>query len=176
MGQIWQPFLEAKDEPLIVYSNALFLMSDEGDLYRYFLNGVHALPFGARVQSLAGLERRLPAPPRKGPLSYSDAYTGTGEVVGAAKLAELFARAGRNFSVKRNGIVSFEDIRDTNVVFLGRPSKILFLPSFRWRTTLDLKRVPSRHLREVKSSVTVIRPPATPQHTHCSATPRRRPF
>jgi hypothetical protein len=119
MGQIWQPFLEARDEPLIVYSNALFLMSEEGDLYRYFLNGVHALPFGARVQSLAGLERRSPAPLLKGPLSYSDTYTGTGEVVGAAKLAELFARAGRNFSVKRNGIVSFEDIRDTNVVFLG---------------------------------------------------------
>jgi hypothetical protein len=119
LSQVWQPFLEAQEEPLIVYSNALFLMSQEGDLYRYFLNGVHTLPFGARVQTLAGLERRAPAPPLKGPLSYSDAYTGTGEVVAAARLAELFARAGRNFSVKRNGIVSFEDIRDTNVVFLG---------------------------------------------------------
>jgi hypothetical protein len=119
LNQVWQPFLAAREEPLIVYSNALFLMSEEGDLYRYFLNGVHTLPFGARVQSLAGLERRAPAPPLKGPLSYSDAYTGTGEVVAAAKLAELFARSGRNFSVKRDGIVSFEDIRGTNVVFLG---------------------------------------------------------
>ncbi|HXJ93260.1 MAG TPA: hypothetical protein VMT20_10320 [Terriglobia bacterium] len=119
LNQIWRPFLEAREEPLIVYSNALFLMSEQGDLYRYFLNGVHTLPFGARVQSLAGLERRAPAPPLKGPLSYSDAYTGTGEVVAAAKLAELFARCGRNFSVERDGIVSFEDIRNTNVVFLG---------------------------------------------------------
>jgi hypothetical protein len=119
LSQTWQPFLEAREAPLIVYSNALFLMSDQGDLYRYSLNGVHALPFGARVQSFAGLERRAPAPPLKGTLSYSDAYTGTGEVIAAARLAELFARAGRNFSVKRDGIVSFEDIRDTNVVFLG---------------------------------------------------------
>ena len=119
LNQVWQPFLEGREAPLIVYSNALFLMSEQGDLYRYFLDGVHALPFGARVQSFAGLERRAPAPPLKGPLSYSDAYTGTGEVVAAAKLAELFAKAGRNFSVKRDGIVSFEDIRNTNVVFLG---------------------------------------------------------
>ncbi len=119
LSQVWQPFLAAREAPLIVYSNALFLMSEQGDLYRYFLDGVHALPFGARVQSFAGLERRAPAPRVEGPLSYSDAYTGTGEVVAAAKLAELFARAGRNFSVKRDGIVSFEDIRDTNVVFLG---------------------------------------------------------
>lgn len=119
LNQIWQPFLEAREAPLIVYSNALFLMSDQGDLYRYFLNGVHALPFGARVQSLAGLERRAPGPPPRGPLSYSDAYTGTGEVVAAAELASLFTQAGRNFSVKRDGIVSFEDIRGTNVVFLG---------------------------------------------------------
>jgi hypothetical protein len=122
LTRVWQPFLEASEQPLMVYSNALFLMSEEGDLYRYFLDGVHALPFGARVQSLAGLERRAPAPTLKGPLSYSDAYTGTGEVVAAARLAELFARAGRNFSVKRNGIVSFEDIRNNNVVFLRRQS------------------------------------------------------
>jgi len=119
LSQLWHPFLEAREAPLVVYSNALFLMSEQGDLYRYFLNGVHALPFGARVQSFAGLERRAPAPPLRGPLSYSDAYTGTGEVVGAAKIAELLARAGRNFSVERDGIVSFEDIRGTNVVFLG---------------------------------------------------------
>ena len=119
LDSVWQPFINSRDQPLVIYSNALFLMSQEGDLYRYFLDGAHSLPFGARVQSFAGLERRGSGSAVKGPLSYSDAYTGTGEVVAAARIAELFARSGRDFAVKRDGIVSFEDIRNNNVVFLG---------------------------------------------------------
>ncbi|HEY6292616.1 MAG TPA: hypothetical protein VI455_13790 [Terriglobia bacterium] len=119
LASVWQPFIDSRQQPLVIYSNALFLMSQEGDLYRYSLDGAHFLPFGARVQSFAGLERRGPAPPVKGPMSYSDAYTGTGEVVAAARIAELFSRAGRDFAVKRDGVVSFEDIRNNNVVFLG---------------------------------------------------------
>src|SRR5467141_892987 len=33
---LWQPFVATAQPPLIVYSNALFLMSEEGDLYRYY--------------------------------------------------------------------------------------------------------------------------------------------
>jgi hypothetical protein len=35
LTSLWHPFLTTGQPPLIVYSNALFLMSEQGDLYRY---------------------------------------------------------------------------------------------------------------------------------------------
>jgi hypothetical protein len=119
LAPIWQPFLSTGNPPLIVYSNALFLMSEQGDLYRYYAETSHSLSMGAQVPSLAGLERRGPVPNRVGPLYYSDSYTGIGEVVGAGKIAYLLARNGQDFLIKRSRITSYEDIRNHNVIFLG---------------------------------------------------------
>ena len=55
---LWQPFIATDQPPLIVYSNALFLMSEEGDLYRYYNDTSHSFAMGAEVPSVVGLERR----------------------------------------------------------------------------------------------------------------------
>jgi hypothetical protein len=119
LAPIWQPFISTGNPPLIVYSNALFLMSEQGDLYRYYTETSHSFSMGAQVPSLAGLERRGPVPDRVGPLYYSDSYTGIGEVVGAGKIIYLLARNGQDYLVKRSRITSYEDIRNHNVIFLG---------------------------------------------------------
>jgi hypothetical protein len=119
LAPLWQHFISTGNPPLIVYSNALFLMSEQGDLYRYYAETSHSLSMGAQVPSLAGLERRGPVPVRIGPLYYSDSYTGIGEVVGVGKIAELLARIGQDFLIKRSRITSYEDIRNHNVIFLG---------------------------------------------------------
>lgn len=116
---LWRPFVATPQPLLIIYSNAFFLMSKEGDLYRYFEGATHPLPLGARVPSLAGLERSGPMPSGVGPLYYFPAYTGTGEVVAAARIGQLLAREDENFEIERDGVVSYEDIRGSNVVFLG---------------------------------------------------------
>src|SRR5262245_14105682 len=52
LAALWQPFIAKGKPPLIVYSNALFLMSEQGDLYRYYANTSPSLSMGARVPSL----------------------------------------------------------------------------------------------------------------------------
>lgn len=116
---LWRPFVSNPQPPLIIYSNGMFLMSKQGDLYRYFAGAAHPLPIGAKVPSLAGLDRPGPIPPHVGPLYYFDAYTGTGEVVAAARIGQLLSDAGENFDIKRDGVVSYDDIRNSNVIFLG---------------------------------------------------------
>lgn len=116
---LWKPFLSTRQPPLIIYSNGLFLMSNEGDLYRYSEGTADPLPTGAEVPSFAGLDRAAPIPRNVGPLYYADVYTGTGEVVAAARVAQLLADEGENFDIKRDREVSYEDIRGSNVIFLG---------------------------------------------------------
>lgn len=116
---LWNPFVSSPQPPLIIYSNAFFLMDKQGDLYRYFVSGVQPLPLGAKALSTAGLERTGPMPRGVGPLYYFDAYTGTGEVVAAAKVSQLLAREHENFNIERDGIASYSDIRGSNVIFLG---------------------------------------------------------
>ena len=116
---LWGVFLPPNDPPLIVYSNALFLADDYGDVYRVFLSSGQSLPTGARVPSLSGFESIPPALPRTGNLHYFDLYTGTGEVVAAAKIAGLLSAEKQDFSVERSGLVSYDNIRGRNVIFLG---------------------------------------------------------
>jgi hypothetical protein len=119
LAVLWQPFASSSQPPIIVYSNALFLMSEQGDLYRYYTETSHSLAMGAQVPSLAGLERRGPIPAHLGPLYYFDSYTGIGEVVAAGRISQLLARRGQDFSVKRSRITSYEDLRNRHVIFLG---------------------------------------------------------
>ncbi|HEV8130954.1 MAG TPA: hypothetical protein VGQ81_06865 [Acidobacteriota bacterium] len=119
LASLWQPFIQPGQPPLVVYSNALFLMSEHGDLFRYYTDTSHSLAMGARVPSLAGLERRGPHPGHTGPLYYFDSYTGIGEVVAMGRIAKLLSKFGQDFLVKRSRITSYEDIRNRNVIFLG---------------------------------------------------------
>src|SRR5262249_48627797 len=46
---LWQPFVSSSQPPIIVYSNALFLMSEPGDLYQSYPGTSHSLAMGAQV-------------------------------------------------------------------------------------------------------------------------------
>jgi hypothetical protein len=116
---LWQVFLPPSAPPLIVYSNATFLTDDYGDVYRVSFSSAHPLPSGAKIPSLSGLENVPPVLPRTGNLRYFDLYTGTGEVVAAGKIARLLGAEKQDFSVERSGLVSYDNIRGGNVIFLG---------------------------------------------------------
>jgi hypothetical protein len=116
---LWQVFVPPNAPPLIVYSNAMFLTDDYGDVYRVSLSSAHPLPSGAKIPSLSGLENIPPTLPRTANLRYFDLYTGTGEVVAAVKVARLLSAEKQDFSVERSGLVSYDNVRGGNVIFLG---------------------------------------------------------
>src|SRR5260370_59121 len=97
---LWQPFIANDQPPLIVYSHALFLMSEEVDLYRYYNDTSHSFAMGAEVPSVVGLERRGAIPNHVGPLYYFDNYTGTAEVLAMGRIAELLSTTGQTFFSK----------------------------------------------------------------------------
>jgi hypothetical protein len=120
LSPLWKPFLSSSNPPLIVYSNAPFLISGAGDLYRLSLDSGKTAAPGTKVSSVAGLERPASLLPKGiGSLYFTDLMTGTGEVVAAARIAQLLTGLSRSFSIKRSGVASFEDLRNSNVIFLG---------------------------------------------------------
>jgi len=116
---LWEPFFLSSSPPLIVFGNPAFLMSKQGDLYRYDSSTILFMPMGSRVSTL---DNRGVYPAREeasGPFYYFDAYTGTGEVVAAAKIARFLTARGKRFLIKRSGLASYDDIKNNNVIFLG---------------------------------------------------------
>jgi len=95
------------------------MADDYGSFYKVSLSSGNSLPTGAKVTTLSGLGHLSPFLPSVDNLHYCDLYTGTGEVVAAAKIARLLASARQDFSVERSGLVSYDDIRGRSVIFLG---------------------------------------------------------
>ncbi|HCC57240.1 MAG TPA: hypothetical protein DEQ47_08235 [Solibacterales bacterium] len=105
----WHYFFDAGEEPLVIYSNAEFVGRPETGL-RYFQAGTDT-----NSQIL-------------------DHYTGVGEVMAIHELdgiADLFRRALR---IKRGRLISWDDARNENIIFVGSPSE-----------NLSLREVPATH-------------------------------
>lgn len=115
---LWQPFLASSNPPLIVYANPAFLVSTRGNFYLYDRPTILSMPMGSRVATLGNDVQGAPEE-EKGPFYYFDSYTGSGELVAAASIAEFLTAHGKPFLIKRSRIVSYEDIKDQNVIFLG---------------------------------------------------------
>lgn len=124
---VWAPFLKGQNTAWIVYSNALFLMTEAGDLLRFHDDAKHRVSFGGRVEDLRSFERRAQPFALPSELYFADVYSGAGEVVGASLLGSLFTRFDRPFSVKRSRFVDFQDLQNRDVIFLGPPSEIAIL-------------------------------------------------
>ncbi|MCL5670018.1 MAG: hypothetical protein M1423_01780 [Acidobacteria bacterium] len=114
---LWEPFFLSSSPPLIVFGNPAFLMSKQGDLYRYDLPMI--LFMGSRVSTLGNRAAYPAGKEESGPFYYFDAYTGTGEVVAAAKIARFLTARGEPFLIKRSGLTSYDDVKNNNVIFLG---------------------------------------------------------
>lgn len=117
LRSIWRDFLSTSEPVIVSYSNALFYgRPDQGLRY--------AAPFldGKKV------EETVPRPyigfkeVEQWQL-LNDSYTGVGEVVAVQLISDLFARANHPLTVKRSRLLSWDDVRNSNVVFLGSPGE-----------------------------------------------------
>lgn len=103
METLWQPFLSG-DPPLVIYSNALFVRDSD--------NGLKLI----RSEEIASPHQVL--------REDDDAQlTGTGEVVAVRQLTQLFDAHHAAFVLKRSQLVTWDDARSSNLIFIGSRSQ-----------------------------------------------------
>ncbi len=95
---LWALFMKGPRRTLVIYSNPLFF----GDPYR-------------------GLSLTTPAGSR--PEHTDETYTGTGEVAAIYALTRLFDGDAAMFTLKRSQLVTWDEARSSNLVFIGAPSQ-----------------------------------------------------
>ena len=127
--QLWAPFL-AGDPPLVIYSNALFV-GDSKNGMRY------ATGDGADAHST----------------EIVDSYTGIGELISVHELTRMFDRQGAEFVLKRSPLVTWDEARSRNLIFIGSVAEngsLKLLPStqdFTLMATADSAGIINHHPR-----------------------------
>lgn len=101
LEQLWHPFL-AGDPPLVIYSNALFIG-----------NSITGLRLASPVE-----EQTRPSGDR-----FVDSYTGVGEAVAIHELTQLFDAHKSEFILKRSQLVTWDEAKLKNLIFIGAQSQ-----------------------------------------------------
>ena len=117
----WWRFLDNDMSPVIGYPDAVFLLDDSNDLFR-FRHGAsdsrgavvdpHLARQFASNSKLVGMA---------GPLYYENGYTGTGELESVAMLSGLLNRIGAKPIIKASRDITPDDLDRHNVILLGSP-------------------------------------------------------
>jgi hypothetical protein len=92
LAAVWRPFLAGELPPLVIYANPEFY--DAGGALRKRDGSMEGTPV-------------------------TDSFTGFGEVMAAAELVQVFGGFGRRAAFRRSSSVSWEEVKSSNVVFLG---------------------------------------------------------
>ena len=115
----WRRFLGNDTSPVIAYPDAVFLLDDSNDLFRFRHGAIDSR--GAVVDP--HVARQFASNPeivtRAGQLYYENGYTGTGELESIAMLAGLLGRMGLKPIVKSSRDVTPNDLNQHNVILLG---------------------------------------------------------
>jgi hypothetical protein len=98
----WSDFVDTPYEPWVIFSNAEFIGRPETGMH-YF----------------------NPAVDRRQPIL--DHYTGVGEVLGIHELDRVFASLHHGLRVKRGRLLSLDDAKNNDLIFVGSPSENLSL-------------------------------------------------
>ena len=96
----WGSFLSVPLRPWVIFSNGAFVGRPETGM-RYF------------------------DPKRDSRSVILDHYTGVGEVLAVHELDSVFAQLGRPILVKRGSLLSLDDAKNNNLIFLGSPAENL---------------------------------------------------
>jgi hypothetical protein len=96
----WGSFLSGPQQPWVIFSNGAFVGRPETGM-RYF------------------------DPKRDSSSVILDHYTGVGEVLAVHELDNVFAQLGRPILVKRGSLLSLDDAKNNNLIFLGSPAENL---------------------------------------------------
>ena len=129
LKQLWAPFLKG-DPPLVIYSNALFV----GD-------------------SKTGMRYADDDDSGKHSAEIVDDYTGIGELISVHELTQMFDKQGAQFLLKRSPLVTWDEARSRNLIFIGSVAEngsLKLLPSlqdFTLTATADAAGIINHHPR-----------------------------
>lgn len=98
----WKAFASNSDEPWVIFSNAAFVGRPE-----------------------TGMRYRDPV--RDATSKVLDHYTGVGEVLAIHELDRVFAQLHRQILVKRGSLLSLDDVKNNDLIFVGSPAENLTL-------------------------------------------------
>ena len=141
----WASFLGNDSAPVIAYPDAVFLLDDSNDLFR-FRRGASD-DRGALVDPhLAQQFASNPALVAKaGQLYYENGYTGAGELQAIAMLSSLFGQMGVRATVKPSRDITPDDLRQHNVILLGSPFQNVAVAQLITQGDFNFKNPDSRH-------------------------------
>jgi hypothetical protein len=100
--EFWRPFTSGVEAPWVIFSNAAFVGRPETGM-RYYQSS------------------------QDSKTTVYDHYTGVGEVLAIHALDDVFGTLGQKIRVKRGSLFSLDDVKNTNLIFVGSPSENLSL-------------------------------------------------
>jgi hypothetical protein len=115
----WTDFLDDDREPILAFSNGVYLITRYGDLLRF--RGTTSGERGSPVypeQVVTDLTNRE-IMGKTGPLRFDDSVTGTGDLEAASRISVFLSRMGLPVKTKRSRLVTIDDLRNHNVIFIG---------------------------------------------------------
>ncbi|HXG91946.1 MAG TPA: hypothetical protein VNN73_06195 [Blastocatellia bacterium] len=115
---IWESFLNSPERIIVAFSNTLFEGTAETGMRLLKPLDSH----GVSVESPVAAQRAREASP-----IITEHYTGIGEVMGVYYLGDLFYRAGHLIRVKRSLLLTWDDLKASNIVILGSPAENFLL-------------------------------------------------
>lgn len=102
---LWADFLRSPEPVLVAFSNTKFQGTAETGMR--LLNPITGAGAAETNRDAAITEH----------------YTGVGEVMGVYALGEFFYKAGRSIRVKRSLLLTWDDLKTTDIVILGSPAE-----------------------------------------------------
>ena len=123
LSAVWGGMLRPDFDCVISFTNPVFLRfrtSHNQVLLPY--SGPVSVPVGAPVNISPGDPNVDPEIVRlSSSFIFSSSWTGTGEVLSVFRLTKLFTEAGRPLKVIRSRALTYDGMREANVIFLGSP-------------------------------------------------------
>lgn len=113
------PLLTSPRRTIIAFGNDLFLKDNDGNMFR--LKADEKLDLASRLRIRAEDLLASQALRGAGPYYLDADYTGTGEAVCVFLLTRMFTQWGRPIDVRAADVLNPQELRDSNVIFLGSP-------------------------------------------------------
>jgi hypothetical protein len=126
----WARFLGNDPTPVIAYPDAVFLLDNFNDLFRFRLGATdfRGAPVDPHVAQEYASNPALVA--RAGQLYYENSYLGFGELQAVGMLSNLFGQMGLKPIIKPSREITVDDLKEHNVILLGSSSQNLAVAHF----------------------------------------------
>lgn len=122
LAAIWKSIFRPGVDCVVSFTNPLFLRTNDSVSRAYVTyNGPLTAPVGTEFKPSSGdpfLNKRTAG---LGPLYFNESWTGIGEMRAVHKLSEMAAASGHRFRLVRGRALTYDDMKGSNVIFLGSP-------------------------------------------------------